>query len=214
MTSIDGIILGVLAFFFLLGFSRGLIRQAGALIGFFFALWVASKFYLEAAVYLKPYLATLPFIGGPVANIVAFIILLVATSAAMHILVAVLDTFFRLAAIIPLAKLLNHLGGAVVGLAEGVFFVSAIIFVMFSFPLSTDIKRQTDKSIMIPPLKAISTILTPLMPDMSKLMVNLNPTELLKDIKLPTGITPAMLNSFPAGSLNGITGLPPLPVKK
>jgi len=166
--NIDSIILIVLGVFLILGLVRGLIKQIGSLIGFFLSLWVASMYFPQVAVYIKPSLSQFPpFIAGNVANIAACVILFYVTGFIFGILVAIIDKLVHVFRI-PLVKLTNRLGGAIVGVLEGILLIGLAIFIIKSFPVSADVTKAVQKSSLAPIIEKATFVLKPFLDEIQK----------------------------------------------
>lgn len=166
--NIDTIILIVLGVFLILGLVRGLIKQIGSLVGFFLSLWVASVYFPNIAVYIKPSLSQFPaFIAGNVANIAACVILFYATGFIFGILVTILDKIIHVFRI-PLVKLTNRIGGAAIGILEGVLLIGLAIFILKSFPVSKNITDGLQKSAFAPIIEKASFVIQPFLNEIQK----------------------------------------------
>jgi membrane protein required for colicin V production len=166
--NIDSIILIILGVFLILGLVRGLIKQIGSLIGFFLSLWVASMYFPQVAAYIKPSLSQFPaFIAGNVANIAACIILFYATGFVFGIFITILDKIIRVFRI-PLVKLTNRLGGAIIGILEGALLIGLAIFIIKSFPVSVDLTNALQKSSFAPIIEKATFVLTPFLNEIQR----------------------------------------------
>lgn len=166
--NIDSIILIILGVFLILGLVRGLIKQVGSLVGFFLSLWVASVYFPLIAVYIKPSLSQFPpFIAGNVANIAACIILFYGTGFVFGIFVAILDKIIHVFRI-PLVKLTNRLGGAAIGVFEGILLIGLAIFILKSFPVTKNITDALGKSSFVPIIEKISFVIQPFLNEIQK----------------------------------------------
>lgn len=166
--NIDSIILIVLGVFLILGLVRGLIKQIGSLVGFFLSLWVASVYFPLIAVYIKPSLSQFPeFIAGNVANIVACVILFYATGFIFGILVTILDKIIHVFRI-PLVKMTNRIGGAAIGVLEGILLIGLAIFILKSFPVTKNITDGLQKSAFVPIIEKVSFIIQPFLNEIQK----------------------------------------------
>lgn len=166
--NIDTIILIVLGVFLILGLVRGLIKQIGSIVGFFLSLWMASVYFPSVAAYIKPSLSQFPpFIAGNVANIAACVILFYGTGFVFGILVAIIDKLIRVFRI-PLVKLTNRLGGAIIGVLEGVLLIGLAIFILKSFPVSADLTNALKKSSFTPIIEKATFVLQPFLDEIQK----------------------------------------------
>ncbi|MDP2630933.1 MAG: CvpA family protein [Candidatus Uhrbacteria bacterium] len=163
--TIDIIILVILCTFFVMGFTRGLIKQVGSLAGYFVALWAASHYYMPVADYIKKGLSGWqPLLAGPLSIVVGFLGAYIIAAFLWHILIKLVDGVFRLFSIVPFLNMTNRLGGAAIGLIEGVLLLSALAFVVLNFPLSQEFTDKVRKSTFVPVLEQVSGLIKPLLP--------------------------------------------------
>ncbi len=179
MLSLDFAIIVILAAFFLIGLVRGFIVQIGFIVGFFVALWVANGYHSYIATLLKPSLDQWPLIAGPASIVVGYILLFWVSQFLFGVLIKLFDLFLRRITIAKFLNMTNRLGGAAVGVVEGILFLAAIIFLATSLPLSTEWRKAFDTSFFAPKIKNVSVILTPFLPDMPQYS-----KDLLKDLPI------------------------------
>ena len=181
MNYIDAIILGVLALFTVFGLLNGLIKQAGSLLGFFVGVWAATHYYTLAMPFIQPLFTQWPLIADPLARVVSFFVMMYLSSFLFRFLVALVDKIFNVVAIIPLLKTANRLGGAGLGLLEGLLIVSASLFIIFHVPLTAELTKSLNESTMAPAMEKISIVLTPLLPKMDSFL-----PQQLKNLEAPS----------------------------
>lgn len=163
--TIDIVILVILCTFFVMGFTRGLIKQVGSLVGYFVALWAASHYYMPVADYIKKGLSGWqPLLAGPLSIVVGFLGAYIIAAFLWHLLINLVDGVFRLFSIVPFLNMTNRLGGAAIGLVEGVLLLSALAFVVLNFPLSREFSDKLRKSALVPVLEQVSGLVKPLLP--------------------------------------------------
>lgn len=120
MNFIDILILIILGFFAIKGLLRGLVNEAASLIGLIAGGWLAYKFHpllsapIKSALHLPLHLA----------SFLAFIIILLATGIAAHIIGNILTTALRLV----MLGSINRVGGVLIGICEG----SLLLCMVFS----------------------------------------------------------------------------------
>jgi len=166
--TIDIIILVILCTFFVIGFTRGLIKQVGSLVGYFVALWAASHYYGVVADYIKKGLSGWqPFLAGPLSVLVGFIGAYIIAAFLWHLLINLIDGLFRIFSIVPFLNMTNRLGGAAIGLVEGILLLSALAYVVLNFPLSQEYTDMLRKSATVPILEQVSGIVKPLLPSLA-----------------------------------------------
>lgn len=105
------------------GYMRGLVKSALSLAGLIAGVVLASNFYRELA-------GALTFIDNPdIANIAAFIIILVAVLVIAHVLASLLRATIKAISL----GWVDHAGGAVFGFLLGAIFISAILATIVKF---------------------------------------------------------------------------------
>ncbi|MBI4600283.1 CvpA family protein [Candidatus Uhrbacteria bacterium] len=167
MTTLDIIFIIILCTFFVMGFTRGLIKQAGSLVGYFVALWAASHYYMPVAEYIKKGLSGWqPFLAGPLSVVVGFLGAYIIAAFLWHLLINIADGIFRLFSIVPFLNMTNRLGGAALGLIEGVLLLSAVVYVILNFPFSQEFTGKLRTSAIVPALEQVSGIVKPLLPSL------------------------------------------------
>ncbi|MFA6227957.1 MAG: CvpA family protein [Patescibacteria group bacterium] len=125
-TLADVILIIIILIFVMWGFVMGLIRTIGALVGMIFGTWVAGRYFMPVADWLTPVL-----MGHAIAaKIIAFLFVFAAVNRLTVLLFYLIDRGFKLISIIPFLGSLNRLGGALLGLVEGVLTSGIIIFVL------------------------------------------------------------------------------------
>lgn len=189
--NIDAIILVIIGIFFLMGFVKGFIKQIGSIIGFFLALWVAATFYPQFAAYLKPSFQQWQIIASQLSVFVAYILLFFGTQFAFGILVSIADYLFRIFSFAPFMKFTNRLLGGLIGTTEGILLVSAAFALLTQVAFFPALSQKLKKSAFAPLASTVSSVITPLLPDLSKFTPTLPP--------LPSSID---LNSIDFKSLN------------
>ncbi len=167
MQGIDIAIIVILGVFFLLGLVRGLVLQIGSFVSFFLALLIAKTFGSQAAVFLKPSFAQWPVVQETLATVFGFVIVFFASSFILGIIVKLIDILIRRMTVVPFLNMANRLGGAAIGLAEGVFFIGVAALVIAAFPLNPEWDRAMKKSFLLPLARSATKVVTPLIPDFS-----------------------------------------------
>ncbi|MHB8619691.1 MAG: CvpA family protein [Chloroflexota bacterium] len=118
---VDLAIVIVLALFALAGYRRGLILEAGSILGFFVGLALAASVWLSLAPIVHRWLT-----NETLAAVVAFALPFVAG----YLLVMALASFLRAAARLLMLSWLDRLAGLALGLLKGAFVVElALLFV-------------------------------------------------------------------------------------
>ena len=128
-TLIDVILIVVVAGFVMLGFFMGLISSIGALVGIVLGTWAASSYFLPVADFISPYI-----LGHEgIAKTIAFMAIFVIANRLVALIFWFINKAFGLVSIIPFLKSINRLGGAILGLFEGVIIVGTTVFVIAKF---------------------------------------------------------------------------------
>ncbi len=192
----DIVILLILAIFFLMGFVRGFIKQIGSIAGFFLALWIAATYHPAMAEYLKPSFAQWQIIAQQLSVVAAYGLLFFGTQFAFGIIVSIADYMFRIFSFAPFMKFTNRFLGGFIGMLEGILLVSAAVFLIIHFPFAPKLAKQLQESRFIPVINTVNTMLTPLLPDASKLPASLPSIIDPKNINLDQlkNIDPSKLN--------------------
>lgn len=128
-TLADVILIVLVAGFAILGFFMGLISTIGALVGLILGAWSASTYFLPLSDFLSPYL--LGYDG--VAKTIAFMAIFFIANRLIALIFWLINKAFNLIAIIPFLKSINRLGGAVLGLLEGVIVIGTTVFITAKF---------------------------------------------------------------------------------
>jgi len=156
------IILGGFAFY---GFYLGLIRTFGSIISLVAGAWVASHYYLIVSGWVE----SLFFGYNNLGKVVVFLLLFSLANRLVNWAFALVDGFFDLISIIPFLKTINRLAGAALGLILGGLIVGLILYVCVRYPfLGTYLGKWLEASEIAPYLIKLSTVLTPLLPEVLK----------------------------------------------
>ena len=117
MNWLDIVVIVVLAISTFLGLRTGIIKAVLSLAGLIVGVILAGRFYV-------PLSEQLPFIPqADVAKVVAFAIILIG----VMVIAVVLARLLKWAASVIMLNWVNHLGGAIFGLALGAIFCSALL---------------------------------------------------------------------------------------
>lgn len=164
MTILDWIIIIILLAFIAGGFMAGFIYGFGSFIGIIAGAWLAGIF--------SPGLAESMGGGSMWAQVMWFIILFLVISKLISAVFLVINKAFKLVAIIPGLKLFNRAGGAIFGLIEGVFYVGIVAYVIQVSGISEVFSSWIDASSLAGPLFHIGKLLSPLIPEVLKVIIN------------------------------------------
>ncbi|MEW6610932.1 MAG: CvpA family protein [Patescibacteria group bacterium] len=125
MTLLDLILVLIIFFFTSTGFWCGLIHALGALVGTIAGVLVAGHYFETFSVKLLG----LAMGNSGVAKVVAFILIFLVVSRLVGFVFWIINKMFNVIAKIPVLKSFNHIGGGILGFAEGVV-VTGIALVM------------------------------------------------------------------------------------
>lgn len=103
------------------GFRKGFIYTIGSLVGLVVATFLSTRWYVGLGNTLG---------GSKAAEIVAFLVLFAVISGVISWGFGVLTSVFNTVAIVPGMKLLNRLGGLVLGVFESAVFIGMIILIV------------------------------------------------------------------------------------
>jgi membrane protein required for colicin V production len=118
MNLFDIIILAVLSIFALKGLIRGLVNEAASLTGLILGGWLAYRYYPALSVPIRNIL----HVPAHVSAFLAFMLLLILTGVAAHILGNIITTAVR----VVMLGSLNRLGGVLIGATEGALLLSML----------------------------------------------------------------------------------------
>lgn len=157
----DLVLLLVLAGFAFTGFWFGLIHMVGSLVGLVAASIVAGKYF--DVVSLK-----LSFLFGGNDNlgrIIIFILIFLIVTRLVGLVFWLIGRLFKIISILPFIKTANRIGGAIIGLIEGIILVSLVLFLVARYPLGPTITNALSNSVVVDYLLGVATQLAPLLPD-------------------------------------------------
>ncbi|MFH1207011.1 MAG: CvpA family protein [Patescibacteria group bacterium] len=154
------IILLIIFFGFIVaGFFFGLIHTIGAVLGAVAGVWIASHFYEQISPFIQFFM-----IKGPVADVIAFIAILLVVSRLIGFMVHMLDQGFKIISIVPFASSINRLGGALFGFIEAAFVIGTILYVTSQFNVSPAVTDAINNAPFAGLLMTIAQVLLPLIP--------------------------------------------------
>ncbi|WP_298820092.1 CvpA family protein [Chloroflexus sp.] len=126
MTDADIAVVVVLGLFTILGFYWGIIRQVLAVVGLVVGVMLAGQYGTEVAVWLGSFLT-----DPNLAQALGFIAVLLLVSGTASLIASLLHS---LAGLMFLGWI-DHLLGALLGLAQGLLAVTAVLIVLVVFPI-------------------------------------------------------------------------------
>lgn len=169
MSTVEGIALGVILLFSIVGMKSGLLHSIGALIGLVVGVALATRLYQPFASFLLPFFNN----NEVAASLTSFILIFVFLSRVIGFLIAVT---LKPLGIVPGVALLNALGGLGFGLIEGVLLIGIVLSFTDRLPISDALSRQISDSSILATLVSISHVLTPLFPSALRKARELLPT--------------------------------------
>ena len=160
MTLLDIILILLVFGFVWAGFWSGLIRTIASLVGVFVGIFFAGIWYDSVSNWVQP------IVGGNalVADIVGFILVYFVVTQAVGLLFWFANKIFHIFAILPGMKLLNRVGGAILGFIEGSLIVGVTLQFIGRLPLSEDWANRLAESDVVGYFTAVSAWLVPLFP--------------------------------------------------
>ncbi|MFH0951931.1 MAG: CvpA family protein [Patescibacteria group bacterium] len=161
MSLFDLALIVVLAGFVWLGWKAGLIQGIGSILGIFLGAWLAGFWYEGLAGWLLPILGN----NQNIANILAFIILFLIISKLIGVIFFIVDKAFRIVAVLPGLKLLNRLGGAILGMIEGILTIGLIMVFAEPFAAGTVFAAPIDNSQLVGIFMGAAGWLAPILPE-------------------------------------------------
>jgi membrane protein required for colicin V production len=159
MFPFDYIILGFILLIALLGLRKGFLQTLGSVVGIILAVLIASRFYPEAASWIG---------GSNVANVIAFVVIFGLAVKAVSLIFWLIGKVFQIITVLPFISTFDRLLGFILGLAEGIFIASIILFFLIKFPVSDWVVWQMSKSTVTAVLLKIADIFVPLFPEAVK----------------------------------------------
>lgn len=164
MTVLDWVILGYLGLSILNGLKAGLVQMVGSFVGLILGVILARQWYEPVG----GWLGGLVFTNELVANVVGFFLVLVVVTRATGLAFFVIDKVVKIVSIIPGIAAFNRLGGAVLGLIEGLLLVGATLWVATRFNVSDAWAAGLSSSQLTPLLTGLSQVFAPLFPEVLK----------------------------------------------
>jgi uncharacterized membrane protein required for colicin V production len=132
----------------------GFVYKAGNLIGLILGIWVASRYMPVVSGW---------FGGGVGASISAFFILLSLTSKLFSIIAWLIDKAFSIVRIIPFVTTFNRVLGAVLSVGITAIFLSVMLYVFQSLPISTEAQKTVTESSVAQSLISLSIFYKPIL---------------------------------------------------
>ncbi len=158
MNILDWIIVGVLLFYVISGIRAGFILKVGSLLGLILGIIIAGRNYQIVSNW---------FGGSLLWDIAAFILIMMLVSVIVGFIAMIVNKIYNFAAIIPGFKLVNRIGGAIVGLLEGCIFLGIILVLLVGIwnPDQSAIQELYQESKLHTPIVSIGKWFGGLLPD-------------------------------------------------
>ncbi|MEK7583785.1 MAG: CvpA family protein [Patescibacteria group bacterium] len=157
MSTIDYVLLLVLAYFVIQGLRHGFLATIGSLVGLALGAWAAGAFYATVA----QWLIELFDLSIMVSIVAAFIGIFVGINILMSLLINFVTHIFKY---VPLATFANRLLGAALGFLQGMLLVGLILWVINLFPFQSSFAENVEKSRVAELFQTSTRIVQPLLP--------------------------------------------------
>jgi membrane protein required for colicin V production len=142
---VDPIVLLLVSLFALRGYFKGLFRESFSLLGWAVGFIVAVRYDEPAATLLGEYWELPPIVLKAVSFVALFLL--------VYILFNLTGWLLHRAAKVLFLQTMNRLGGVVIGAGKGTAFLALAIFLVVSFPPTTQgMKQKMHGSYLAPPL--------------------------------------------------------------
>lgn len=155
------------------GFSAGLIRMFGNIVGLVLGVIVAGWYYEGLASWGAGYLPTwMQGFGGWI-EILAFVIVFIAFAKITGLIFEAFNTLFNLIAIIPFLSSANRLLGLILSVTEAVLTIATLIFLLSRYPVLSRVQTLVASSNVAAKISQVTPILEPLYPQLLKQLPDL-----------------------------------------
>lgn len=161
LTIADAVLFLILFGFAVTGFWFGFIHMLGSFLSIVAAAYISGKYFDFVA-------SKLSFLFGGYENIgkvVTFIILFLLVTRLVGFVFWLIDKFFQLLAVLPFLKTINRLGGAVLGLVEGIILVGLSLYLLVRYPIHEPLTQALSDSQVVLYLLNVANKVAPLLPD-------------------------------------------------
>ncbi len=160
MFLVDVLLIVIVGLFVLFGLFFGLVHTLGSLVGTILGIVISTRL-------IDPAFERFGFLfgGGGAAKIVLFIIIFLLISRLIGLLFWVAEKVLGVFAMIPFAKSVNRLLGAVFGFVEGVVVVGVVLFFALQYLPDDAVKAALEQSAVADFLVATMAALQVLFPE-------------------------------------------------
>lgn len=164
MTLFDFLLILSLVGFVWFGFWFGIIHMVGGLVGTVAGAWLAGHFYDKLTGPLQMLLGT----NSTWVELLSFVFIFIVANRLVGFIFYILDRTFRFISVIPFLKTINHLGGALLGLIEGVLVIGLTLYFANRIDLPIMVEEAIVASRVALKFISIASVLVPLLPDIIK----------------------------------------------
>ena len=174
LSIVDLVLILIIAAFAFFGLFFGFIHTLGSLLGTVLGVFLASRLIdpvYEAYGWLLG--------GGAVGKVIMFVILFVLISRLVGLMFWFLEKTFNLLKIIPFAKTINRLLGAVLGFLEGVLVVAVVVYIALQFIHAGALEQTLRSSPVVIHLLYIVDVIKFLFPQQLKQLKEILPNNLI-----------------------------------
>ncbi len=161
ITITDLILLLAISGFAFTGFWFGLIHMVGSFVSIVVAALVSGKYFDFVAVKLS-------FLFGGNENlgrVITFILIFLFVTRIVGLVFWLINKLFNIVAILPFVKSINRLGGAVLGLLEGIILTSLSLYLAVRYPLGETVTNALSSSKVVEYLLGVANKAAPLLPE-------------------------------------------------
>lgn len=160
MPLVDILLIAIVGLFVLFGLFFGLVHTLGSLIGTMLGIVLASRL-------IDPAFEKFGFIfgGGGAAKVILFVIIFLLVSRLIGVLFWLAERVLGVFAMVPFAKSINRLLGAVFGFVEGVIVVGVVLFFALQYLPNDAVRAALEQSSVATFLIATMSALQVLFPE-------------------------------------------------
>lgn len=160
MPLVDVILIAIVGLFVLFGFFFGLVHTLGSMVGTILGIVVSSRL-------VEPAFAKFGFIfgNGGAAKVILFIIIFLLVSRVVGLLFWLAERVLGVFAMLPFAKSINRLLGAVFGFVEGIVVVGVALYFALQYLPNDAVRAALEQSSVATFLIATMTALQVLFPE-------------------------------------------------
>lgn len=161
ITITDMILVVLISGFAFTGFWFGLIHMIGSLVGIVVAAVLAGNYFDFIA-------SKLSFLFGGRENlgrVTTFVIIFLLVTRLVGFVFWLINKAFNLIAFLPFLKTANRIGGALLGLVEGIILTALALYLVVRYPLGETITNALSNSMVVDYLLEVANKVAPLLPE-------------------------------------------------